>query len=396
MSKFVVKLSDGVKHEYDEKDTIDLIVDRQYITPKTRNRTVKCKDRSYESIVVQNFDVVNLKFVCVAFILNDYPDANEAEKAAKVYFDKLEKYEPLNIQKYVVILPIKKVFQRKEFFQRVFRYYVKPIEYEEVDVPIDPYIYGIWIGDGNSHNCGITNIDEEIIKAYTNYCETLDLEVFEFSKYGYIGRTKKLNNLPYSGKLTPKETVMDILTDKMNGMLMKDISEKHAISKVTINKYYKIYLENGFIAIDEIYDRNNQNMFNAKLKELNVINNKHIHEIYKKNSREVRLQVLAGFIDTDGYLSNGSVYEITQGIKNEKIFDDIKEIAESLGFRVSKTNCIKTCTYLGEKKECPAVRGFITGDVHLIPVKVKYKKVVNIKTQRYDLLKFKIKQVKEI
>jgi hypothetical protein len=47
----------------------------------------------------------------------------------------------------------------------------------------------------------------------------------------------------------------------------------------------------------------------AKLKGLDLIHNKHIPEIYLRNSKEVRLQVLAGLIDTDGHLASAT-YEI--------------------------------------------------------------------------------------
>ncbi len=102
--------------------------------------------------------------------------------------------------------------------------------------------------------------------------------------------------------------------------------------------------------------------------------------------------MLSGFIDTDGSLSDTG-YDIAQGMNNEKVFDDIKEMAESLGFTMTKTHCIKTCTVRGEKVNCPAVRGSLTGDIHLIPVEIEYKKMKTIKTQRYDLLKFNIKSI---
>ena len=53
------------------------------------------------------------------------------------------------------------------------------------------------------------------------------------------------------------------------------------------------------------------NVFLNTLKELNMINNKHIPYVYKCNSRENRLKLLAGLLDSDGNLSNGS-FEFTQ------------------------------------------------------------------------------------
>lgn len=55
--------------------------------------------------------------------------------------------------------------------------------------------------------------------------------------------------------------------------------------------------------------------------------NKHIPDIYKHNSRKIRLEVLAGLID--------SSVEFTQ--KNERVMNDVVYLAQSLGFNVKKT-----------------------------------------------------------
>lgn len=80
------------------------------------------------------------------------------------------------------------------------------------------------------------------------------------------------------------------------------------------------------------------NKFLQVLREYNMLNNKHIPDIYKINSREVRLKLLAGLIDSDGYSYKGCI-EIIQ--KNKKLADDIEYLAFSLGFMVTKTECVK-------------------------------------------------------
>ena len=44
------------------------------------------------------------------------------------------------------------------------------------------------------------------------------------------------------------------------------------------------------------------NIFTDILRKFNLVNNKHIPHVYKCNSRENRLRLLAGLIDTDGSL----------------------------------------------------------------------------------------------
>ena len=97
--------------------------------------------------------------------------------------------------------------------------------------------------------------------------------------------------------------------------------------KTTIKKYdyeYQIY---GYK--NEI----NSNIFKNILQKYNLINNKYIPQIYKCNSRQIRLQILAGILDSDGNLFNNT-FEISQ--KNEKLIDDIIYLARSLGFSCYK------------------------------------------------------------
>jgi DNA polymerase III delta prime subunit len=64
---------------------------------------------------------------------------------------------------------------------------------------------------------------------------------------------------------------------------------------------------------------------------LNLINNKHIPDIYKYNSRENRLKILAGLLDANGhYNKNKKYYNIIE--KNKQLSYDILYIVRSLGF----------------------------------------------------------------
>ena len=110
------------------------------------------------------------------------------------------------------------------------------------------------------------------------------------------------------------------------------------------------------------------------MKDLNLLKNKHIPEIYKVNDRKVQLEILAGIIDTDGYYSKlGKYYEITQ--KNKTLSDDILFITRSLGFTAYQKECKKSCEYKGEKKEGTYYKITISGnDLDEIPVKIDRKK----------------------
>ena len=79
-----------------------------------------------------------------------------------------------------------------------------------------------------------------------------------------------------------------------------------------------------------------------KLKILNLNKNKHIPNHYLKGSRYTRMKVLAGLLDSSGYMYE-NMYEIFEN--NSKLMEDIIFLARSLGFACYSRLCEKTDTY---------------------------------------------------
>ena len=106
------------------------------------------------------------------------------------------------------------------------------------------------------------------------------------------------------------------------------------------------------------------------MQRLGLLKSKHIPAIYLCNSREVRLEVLAGLIDTDGWTNHGG-YQIIQ--KSEILADDICYLARSLGlaaYKEKRTKYIKSRGFSG-----PYYWVGISGDCSVIPVRLPRKKV---------------------
>ena len=85
------------------------------------------------------------------------------------------------------------------------------------------------------------------------------------------------------------------------------------------------------------------NPLKYKLSKYGLVQNKHIPDEYLINSREVRLQVLAGIIDTDGCIpkeNKGRRITIIQS--NPMLSNQIKFLAQSLGL---------ACTILTRKRQ---------------------------------------------
>jgi superfamily II DNA or RNA helicase len=203
--------------------------------------------------------------------------------------------------------------------------------YKEVD--IEPYFLGIWIGDGTKRNLGITNIDIPIIDYCYEYARRLELDI------------------------------------------RKCDSKKSRCSLYFITSHNK-----------------KPNSLIKSFKKYNLLNNKHIPHDFKCNSRQIRLELLAGIIDSDGS-NHYENYDIIQ--KNEKLFDDIIYLARSLGFAAYKKECKKSCMYKGEKREGTYYRTTIHGKgLEEIPVKCERKKAKPRK-QIKDALVSRIKVIKK-
>lgn len=205
--------------------------------------------------------------------------------------------------------------------KHILKLYRVPVNFKYRDVPIDPYIIGLWLGDGNSADVCFTNQDSEII-VY------LKQKLPEYKCY----------------------------LEKCSGQYRYRFQTTEGIGK---------------------------NYVKEMLKQLNLINNKHVPDIYRINSREIRLQLLAGILDTDGHLGKNGCYEFRQ--VNEKIMDDIIFIARSLGFASYKSAIKTSCTVQGDKIYGDAFRTIISGKIEEIPCKIKRKKA-SIRQQRKDVL----------
>jgi superfamily II DNA or RNA helicase len=202
------------------------------------------------------------------------------------------------------------------------------VTFPNKDIGFDPYILGYWLGDGSSKGSGFSSQDASVL-------------------YG----------------------IRDILKNKYDNLFISYVSQYD----------YRI---------TSIKKGSRCNEFLNFLKDNNLIDNKHIPNNYKCNSRDIQLQVLAGIIDSDGSYSKGG-FDIIQ--KNEKLLDDIIYIARSLGFAAYKLKCEKSCMYKGERKTGTYYRTNIHGKgLEEIPVKIPRKKASSRK-QIKDVLSTRIR-----
>jgi len=192
----------------------------------------------------------------------------------------------------VIEIPLVKYMEiSKKIGERNFFAYRVGLDFPKQDVELDPYILGYWLGDGHSAGPTITTMEPEVLE--------------------YFETTMKAHGL---------QPVLYANKGKANTF--------------------------GYTKIDNTRNMHFKNPFMESLKKYDLINNKHIPDIYLKNDRETRLKVLAGLMDSDGgYEKHVNQYSIT--LKSEKLFDGIVFLCRSLGFACYKKAIKKTCTNNG-------------------------------------------------
>ena len=257
------------------------------------------------------------------------------------------------------------------------------IEWDQQPVEIDPYILGVWLGDGNSDGTGIAGRDFEIITSYALWADTIGCELVhdsngtkghETSHFSVRNRTLNKTRTSVGDFEHSKASCIGCLTSNYD----LDICDwKFQKSPINVNlDLYKGTYSNGL-------KREDMGAHRQMFKKLGLYKNKHIPKNYIYNSKEVRLQLLAGFIDTDGCVkyqtTNKSILHsivISQSARlRAHIIDDLYIIVRSLGFKATiGTVGAGSKTKKGEDMSLKTIT--ITGDnLNIIPTRVQRKKI---------------------
>jgi hypothetical protein len=168
----------------------------------------------------------------------------------------------------VVNISVADYLQKSKSFRHVMKGYRVGVEFPERALAIEPYFMGLWLGDGHSWGQSITSVDPECIAYLQGYADGLGLN--------------------------------------LTSTVWNNRAPNHNISG-TMGKV---------------------NAVRSGLRNYGVLNNKHIPQVFKANSRENRLQLLAGLIDSDGSV-NANGYDLV--FKVEQLARDTAFVARSLG-----------------------------------------------------------------
>lgn len=220
----------------------------------------------------------------------------------------------------IVNIEVKDYIKQSKFFKKWNRGYKVGIDFPQKEVKLDPYFLGVWLGDGTSSKVEITSMDKEVIDYCISHAESLGLRGYAVER-------------PSQGK---------------------------ALTVCSVNQ------------------KGSSNILIDIMRDMGLLNNKHIPKDYLINSREIRLNLLAGLLDTDGYRGEAH-YEVVQ--VRESLANEILWLARSLGIHGNITRKVVNSKLY--------YRVFLYGDLTAIPLKVEHKKYVrpsNLKRKNLDFI----------
>jgi len=208
-------------------------------------------------------------------------------------------------------VPVKDILNKKKGCSPIrWKGYKVPIELPEKEVKLEPYFLGLWLGDGSRTTPGIT---------------TPDFEVTEY---------------------------------------LQDYANRRGDQLHVHKMVHSITRRRGYVLGKTI---------RGLLRKYGVLNDKHIPSEYLQNSRKVRMELLAGLIDSDGSKTHNGI-EIS--MVKPVLIRQIKWLADSLGFRASfhRPRTVKCQT----GATATVYRTVIHGDFAECPIRVKRKIPTNI------------------
>jgi len=238
-------------------------------------------------------------------------------------------------------IPLKEYLDKSADFKKRVKGYKVPVEFSKKAIEIDPYIFGVWLGDGTTSKPEFTiNIkDEQVLGSIATWASKNNMEA---RFHQYPSGSDQVFTISIVGKP--------------------------------------------------------ENSFRNFLKDSNLFEGKYIPTNYLTSSREDRLQLLAGILDTDGYYdTNKNVFILTSS--NDLLAKDVVYLLRSLGFKTTLTKCKAHYKSFTKGKLYEGFSDtndiYITGDnLSEIPTRLVRKQAKKVEKQRYqDLTEISVERL---
>jgi FtsK/SpoIIIE family/FtsK alpha domain/Ftsk gamma domain/LAGLIDADG-like domain/4TM region of DNA translocase FtsK/SpoIIIE len=195
-----------------------------------------------------------------------------------------------------------------------------PLDYPERDLPVAPYTFGCWLGDGRTGGAGFTSADQEILD--------------HIHADGYAVTHHPSSRMQYTIWNRPEREhrIAEALALAERGM-----------SVVRAAAHVGVGLSAVLWAADGRFPRGRRESFapasqpreryRTMAKTFRGIGPKHIPEAYLHASISQRRALLAGLLDTDGYCTPHGTVEFSS--TNRDMAHGVMELVQGLGYKAT-------------------------------------------------------------
>jgi replicative DNA helicase len=208
----------------------------------------------------------------------------------------------------------------------------RPFRLPDADLPLPPYVLGVWLGDGSSSSAEFTSADPEIAMLV----EGQDLEAPKLRRrlgYGLrLPRTRPSATsrpCPVCGEQFNPATPEVMTCGRACGA--KAFATGHRRRQPTCARCGGVFKGStsgsGMCGVC----RRSHGSVTAILRGLGVLGNKHIPARYLRASESQRRALLAGLLDTDGTVGRTGSVQFT--VTSQSLAEDFRELIHSLGYR---------------------------------------------------------------
>lgn len=203
------------------------------------------------------------------------------------------------------------------------------LQCQERDLPLEPYLLGVWLGDGHSSSARIYSADPQV------------MDLVKATGYQVVPhRTALAYAVALSTSGSPGVTERRVCAGCESGFEVTGSSRAFCstscrsrgrrTARVCIICGGDLPMKSAALRCQSCF---HYDSVSGRLRQLGVFNDKHVPAIYLRASESQRRSLLAGLLDTDGTVSPGGSVEYTT--THRRLAETVHELAISLGYRAT-------------------------------------------------------------
>jgi replicative DNA helicase len=195
----------------------------------------------------------------------------------------------------------------------------------EADLPIDPYVLGAWLGDGNSRMSLMHSQDDEIRDEFTRRGYT----VHPIARGGgWRFESRDWHRALDAGLVLVRDGWTIRSAAKQAGCDYGTLTSRCRAEGIEILPKQWAGRKFWRGPVTPLVEKTQ-----TMLRSIGLWRNKHIPAAYLRASVQQRFALLAGIVDTDGHIDAAGHCDVT--LCNERLANDVAEVARTLGYKTT-------------------------------------------------------------